>query len=130
MLDRDEGSEVPSVSRHVQVSPQYFDGEMLLGAALARQAGVADPMWDVFYFYPPDATWPVGGLPVPTAVIAQLAGVVAGSPGTLPAIPDQSKLPPEFRGKLAVIGAQQDFAAILRRVAQPFAARYRARTPE
>jgi hypothetical protein len=125
MLDRDEGSEVPAASRSVKVSPQFFDGEQRLGEALARSHGLTEPVWDAFYFYAPGAAWPPDAMPIAEASFAQVAGIVAGAPGTLPALPDQSRLPPELAGKAVVIGAQRDIEDIMRRVARPFAARHR-----
>jgi hypothetical protein len=124
MLDRDEGSEVPHASTNVRLSPQYFDGEKLVGIGLAQQLGWTTPVWDTFMFYPPGARWTDRGLPAPERAIAQQGGVVVGMLDTLPAVPDQSRLLPELRGKAVVVGEQSDFAALLRRVAEPFAARY------
>jgi hypothetical protein len=128
MLDRDEATEVPGVSRHVRASPQYFDGEKLVGDATARASGLSQTVWDAFLFYEPGAAWPAGAqMPAPELVIAQVGGIVAGTPGTLPALEDQSRLLPDLVGKLSVIGAQRDIEAILRRVAQPVAERHRTR---
>jgi hypothetical protein len=125
MLDADEGSEVPSASTNVRISPQYFDGEKRVANGLARAVGVDQPVWDAFYFYPPGATWTEQGLPMPELSIAQDNGVVVGSSGSLPALADQSRLPQELRGKAVVIGEQHDFELILKQVAEPFAARHR-----
>jgi hypothetical protein len=125
MLDVDEGSEVPSASTNVRVSPQYFDGEKRVADGLAHAIGVDQPVWDAFYFYPPGATWTEHGLPLPEVAIAQDNGVVVGSLDSLPALPDQSRLPLELRGKAVVIGEQKDFETILKQVAEPFAARHR-----
>jgi hypothetical protein len=126
MLDRDEGSEVPKVSRNIRISPQYFDGEKLVGDELAKTLGVTQTVWDAFLFYPPGARSSTdGGLPVPELLVAQVAGVVVGTPGTLPAVADQSRLAAELRGKAVVIGEQKDIEDILRRVASSFAARHR-----
>ena len=130
ILDADEGSEVPSASTNVRISPQYFDGEKRVGDGLARAIGVSQPVWDAFLFYPPGATWTDEGLPTPELAIAQDNGVVVGTPGSLPALPDQSRLGPELRGKAIVIGEQKDFESMLKQVAEPFVARHRAsRTP-
>lgn len=123
-IDRDEGGNVPAASKHVGVSPQYFDGEKLVGMGLAKVAGLQEPVWDAFFFYPPGARWTPDGLPPSAVAIAQVGGIVAGPPGTLPAAADQSKLPAELRGKLVVIGEQADFPTLLERVAKPFAAKY------
>ena len=125
MLDADEGSEVPSASTNIHLTPQYFDGQKRVGLALGRAAGSTQPLWDAYLFYPPDATWPDVGAPIPELAIAQLGGVVVGTPGTLPAKPDQSALLPELSGKAAVIGEQENFDVILRQVAEPFVAHHR-----
>ncbi len=123
MLDRDEGSEVPDVSRLLGVTPQYFDGEKRVGAAIARSFGLTEPVWDAFLFYPPGAIWGPE-IAAPEVAVAQVAGVVVGTPGTLPAVADQARLPPELAGKAAVIGAQPEIKQILRVVAAGFAARH------
>jgi hypothetical protein len=128
MLDADEGSEVPYASRNVGLSPQYFDGSMLVGNALSKTLGRTGPVWDTFMFFPPGAAWTDGGLPMPERLFAQDNGVVVAMLDTLPPDPDQSKLPRDLRGKGAVVGAQKDFEELLRRVADPFAAKYR-KTP-
>jgi len=125
MLDRDEASEVPHATTSVRLSPQYFDGEKLVGMGLANQLGWSTPVWDTFLFYPPGAVWTERGLPAPERAIAQQGGVVVGMLDTLPAAPDQSRLLPELRGKAVVVGQQSDFPSLLRSVAEPFAARYR-----
>jgi hypothetical protein len=127
MLDADESSVVPDASANVRVSPQYFDGEKRIGDQLARAFGTSEPVWDAFYFFGPGATWTPEGLPLPELAIAQEGGVVIGTPGSLPAVADQSRLAPQLRDKAVVIGEQVDFPAILARVARPFAARARAR---
>ncbi|MDB4963524.1 MAG: hypothetical protein JWP01_3523 [Myxococcales bacterium] len=125
MLDADEGSEVPSASKHAGLATQYFDGEKRLGHALATSLGLEQPLWDVFLFYPPGAMWTDAGAPVPEIVLAQGGGVIAVTPGVLPAADDQSKLLPELRGRLVVVApSQAEFAAFLSRVALPFAARH------
>ncbi|MDQ3364431.1 MAG: hypothetical protein M3680_03290 [Myxococcota bacterium] len=123
MLDRDEGSEVPAVSRTLRVTPQYFDGEKRVGAAIARSLSLTEPVWDAFLFYPPGATWGAEIAP-PELAVAQVAGVVVGTPGTLPAVADQARLPSELVGTAAVIGAQSDIKRILQVVASGFAARH------
>ena len=120
MLDADEGSEVPFVATNVAVSPQYFDGEKRLGAELAQAIGVADPLWDAFFFYPPNA--PLAGF---DSAIVQTNAVVVGTPNSLPAQPDQSKLPVELRGKAVVIGEQDNIEAILQQAAESFVSRHR-----
>lgn len=125
MLDPDEGGNVPSASKSANVSPQYFDGKKRVGDGLAKAYGLEQPVWDAFHFYAPGATWTETGLPLPTVAIAQDNGVVVGSPGSLPAAADQSKLLPELRGKAVVVGAQADFPALLGAVARPFASRHR-----
>jgi hypothetical protein len=127
ILDADEGVAVPTASANVQISPQYFDGAQRIGDQLARTFGASEPVWDAFYFFPPGATWTPEGLPVPAIAIAQEGGVVIGTPGTLPPLPDQSRIAPELRGKALVIGEQADFEAILMQVAESFTER--ARTP-
>lgn len=125
MLDRDEGASVPAASKHVGVSPQYFDGEKRVGDGLAKAFGLEAPVWDAFYFYAPGATWGATGLPAPAVAIAQDNGVVVGTPHALPPGPDQSKLPPYLKGKMIVVGEQKDFAALLEATARPFVAPYR-----
>ena len=121
MLDRDEGSEVPSASGNVAVSPQYFDGGKLVGDALARQLGIDQTVWDAYLFYPPGAVSTDQGLPAPTLALEQTVGVVVGLGDTLPGVPDQSRLPAELRGKAVVVGAQDRFEQLLDRVARRFA---------
>ena len=125
MLDRDEAESVPHASTNVRLSPQYFDGEKLVGTGLAQTFGWTTPVWDTFLFYPPGAVWTDHGLPAPERAIAQQGGVVVGMVDTLPATPDQSRLLPELRGKAVVVGEQRDFPDLLRSVAEPFAARHR-----
>lgn len=127
MLDADEGTEVPSASANVAVSPQYFDGGKLVGDGLAKAIGMSETWWDVYLFYPPGATWGERGLPVPEYGLAQMVGVVVGTPASLPPVPDQSKLPAELRGKAVVVGAQARFEELLERVATAFVAK--TRTP-
>lgn len=125
MLDRDEGASVPAASKHVGVSPQYFDGEKRVGDGLARAFGLDAPVWDSFFFYPPGAKWTATGLPMPPVAIAQDNGVVVGTPSALPPGPDQSKLPSYLSGKMIVVGEQKDFAALLEATAKAFLAAYR-----
>jgi hypothetical protein len=126
MLDRDEASEVPAASTSVGVSPQYFDGNMTIGYGLGRSAGLAkESVWDAFLWYPPGVTSEGGILPFPDFMIAQQGGVVVGTPGTLPATPDQSRLPRELRGKVHVIGEQKNFEALLQQAATAFLAKQR-----
>jgi hypothetical protein len=122
ILDRDEGSSVPSASTHIGVSPQYFDGEMKVGASLAKAFALDQPVWDSFFFYSPDAVFAADGLPMPALALAQEGGVVIGTTD-LPAQADQSRLPPALAGKAVVVGEQTDFEAILRRTAKAFAAK-------
>jgi len=126
ILDADEGSEVPHASANVRVSPQYFDGEKKIGDSLARAFGRTQPVWDSFFFYPPGAAWTDQGLPIPELAIAQEGGVVVGTTGSLAPLADQSRLVPELRGKAIVIGEMDHFEAILRQIAEPFAARHRS----
>src|SRR4051812_32731760 len=102
MLDADEGSEVSAVSTNVGVSPQYFDGAFKIGRGLGTNAGLHENVWDAFLFYAPGAVSNENGLPFPDRMIAQQGGVVVGSPGTLPALPDQSRAPRELHGKVVV----------------------------
>ncbi|HEU0031509.1 MAG TPA: hypothetical protein VFQ53_12810 [Kofleriaceae bacterium] len=126
MLDADEAGEVPYASASVRVSPQYFDGGKLVGDGLAKAIGSDETVWDAFLFYPPGARSTADGLPAPEAAIVQTNGVVVGTPNTLPALADQSKLPPALRGKLAVIGSQDRIEQILGDVARRFVQRTRA----
>ena len=120
MLDADEASEVPFVATNVGVSPQYFDGEKKLGSELAHAVGVDEPLWDAFFFYPPNAQ-----LPSFEVAIAQTNAVVVGTPNSLPATPDQSRLPAELRGKAVVIGEQDNIEGILQQVGASFVSRHR-----
>jgi hypothetical protein len=122
MLDRDEGSEVPSASGNVAVSPQYFDGDKRIGNELARQLGIDRTVWDAFLFYPPGAVSTEQGLPAPAVGLEQTNAVVVGLGNTLPAVPDQSRLPPELAGKAVVVGAQARLEALLDKVARAFVA--------
>lgn len=122
ILDRDEGSSVPSASTNIGVSPQFFDGEMRVGASLAKAFALEQPVWDSFFFYAPDAAFAADGLPMPTIALAQEGGVVIGTTG-LPPQADQSRLPAELAGKAVVVGEQVDFEAILRRTAKSFVER-------
>lgn len=127
MLDADEGSEVPSAATNIAVTPQYFDGQKRVGDQLAKVFGVSEPVWDAFFFYPPGAKWTDHGMPLPELAIAQEGGVVVGTPGSLPALADQSRLVPALRGKAVVIGEQENFEAILQQVAGAFVERHRKR---
>lgn len=120
MLDPDEGANVPKASKSVAVTPQFFDGQKRVGSGLATAYGLDEPVWDAFHFYAPGATWTATGLPLPTVAIAQVNGVVVGTPGSLPPAADQSKLLPALQGKAVVVGAQRDFATLLAGVARPF----------
>ena len=120
ILDRDEGSSVPTASTNIGVSPQYFDGEQRVGASLAKAFAQDQPVWDSFFFYAPGAVFERDGLPMPALALAQESGVVIGTPG-LPAQADQSGLPPKLAGKAVVLGDPADFEAILRRTANAFA---------
>lgn len=124
MLDAEEISEVPTVSRNVGVSPQYFDGSMKIGYGLGRDAGLHnESVWDAFLFYPPGVTSNANGLPFPKTMIAQQGGVVAATPGTLPPLPDQSRMPRELHGKVEVVGDQKHIEELLRQAADGFLAR-------
>ena len=120
MLDADEGSEVPAVSTNVGISPQYFDGAMTVGRGIGANGGLHETVWDAFLFYPPGAVSNERGLPFPDRMIAQQGGVVVGSPGTLPALPDQSRLPRELHGKVVVVGEQKNFESLLQLAATAF----------
>ena len=122
ILDRDEGSSVPSASTNIGVSPQFFDGEMRVGASLAKVFALEQPVWDSFFFYAPDAVFAEDGLPMPALALAQEGGVVIGTK-SLPAQADQSRLPPALAGKAIVVGEQVDFETILRRTAKAFVER-------
>ena len=128
MLDKDEGTEVPSASTNVGVTPQYFDGTKLLGDGLSRTSGISDTVWDVYMFYPAGTTWTTPDMPFPELAIAQQGGVVVGTNNSLPPVADQSRLLPELRGKLTVIGAQANFETLLQQVAETFAHGPAART--
>ncbi|HEY5938059.1 MAG TPA: hypothetical protein VIU61_25590 [Kofleriaceae bacterium] len=122
ILDRDEGSSVPSASTHIGVSPQFFDGEMRVGASLAKVFALEQPVWDSFFVYAPDAVFAADGLPMPALALAQEGGVVIGSNG-MPAQADQSRLPAALAGKAVVVGEQADFEAILRRTMKAYVER-------
>jgi len=124
MLDEDEGKEVPHASTNVRLSPQYFDGQMRLGTAVARALGLP-PVYDIYMFFGPEAEWTTTA-PVPEVVIGQLGGAIVATPGALPALADQSKLLPELDGRLVVVAASQGaaFPALLEQVSLAFAARH------
>jgi hypothetical protein len=124
MIDEDERSEVPSASRNVAVSPQYFDSKSVVARGLSRALDVNIPIWDTFYFYPPGAVWGEKGLPLPETALIQINSVVVGTPGTLPAIADQAMLPKQLKGKAVVVGDQDNFEALLWKVAEPFATKF------
>jgi hypothetical protein len=124
MLDADERTEVPSASRNVGVSPQYFDGEMQFGRVFAASIGLSRPVYDIYAFYGPDAEWTTTP-PKPAFVIGKLGGVVVATPGLLPALPDQSRLQRDLRGHLEVVAATQpEGDVMLERLALEFAAKY------
>ena len=121
MLDADEASEVPAVATNVAVSPQYFDGEKRLGSELAATIGFDEPLWDAFFFYPPNAQ-----LAKFDVAIMQEGGIVAGTPNSgVPPLPDQSRLVPALRDKVAIIGEQDNFEVILKQATDAFMARHR-----
>ena len=97
---------------------QYWDGAQLLGKHVARGLGAPDwTAWDIYLFYPPGARWGDAGPPAPAAALAQVAGVVVGAPGTLPAVGDQARLPEKLRGRAVIVGEQPDLPGLLARVA-------------
>jgi len=124
MLDHEELENVPEAAKLVHASPQYFDGEKLVGNAAARAGDSSRTVWDAYLFFPPDAAW-VDKMPEPEAALAQIGGIVAGTENTLPPIADQSELPAQLAGKLHVVGAQSDIVDLLRRTADAYAARHR-----
>src|SRR2546428_6185621 len=108
--------------------PQLWDGSQLLGKAIARSLGTPEwTAWDIYLFYAPDATWTEQGPPPPEAMLAQAFGSVVGSPGTLPAVGDQSGLPAKLRDRVVIVGEQAELAALLGRVANQFAPRHALR---
>src|SRR5205823_6666680 len=102
---------VDDAAKLVATAPQYWDGEKLLGLAIAQQYGFSKPAWDVYLWYPAGVTWPAK----PAKMIAQAGGVVIAAPGTLPPAADQSGLPSFLQGKAIVVGAQSDLEVLLAR---------------
>jgi hypothetical protein len=101
--------------------PQFWDGDQRLDREVARSLGAPRwTAWDIYLFYPPGAEWTDDGLPPPEAVLAQAGGVVVGSQGTLPAVPDQSQLPKRLQGRAIVVGEQADLEGLLATVADNF----------
>lgn len=125
MLDADERAEADDASRSLPGAVQFWDGDKLLGHEVARSLDAAPwTAWDIYLFYPPGAATTDRGLAPPEAALAQVGGVVVGMPGTLPALPDQSRLPPKLAGRAVVVGEQADLEALLARAATAFAARH------
>jgi hypothetical protein len=124
MLDADELPAAVEGSEIFRGTPatQFWDGEKKLGAEVARSLDAsAWKAWDVYLFYPPGAEWTDQGLPAPEGALAQAGGVVVGTKGTLPAVGDGSRVLPALRGRMDVVGEQEDLAALVARVAEPFA---------
>ncbi|MGE0869980.1 MAG: hypothetical protein AB7P03_15545 [Kofleriaceae bacterium] len=126
MLDSDERTAVPAATRNVGIATQYFDPDMVFGAAFAASIGLGRPVFDIYAFYAPGAGW-TDGPPRPEIAIGKLGGVVVATPGVLPALADQSKLLPQLRGHLEVVAATQpEFDALFDKLARQFAAKYPA----
>jgi hypothetical protein len=125
MLDGDELPEAQHASELFGGHTQYWDGNQKLGKAIAASLGApAWTAWDIYLYYPPGATWTGDAPPRPEAMLAQMAGVVVGSPGTLPST---GELPAKLRGRdLVVVGDQADLDALLGRVTTAFVARHPA----
>ena len=129
MLHDDERATADDASMKLNAPavPQYWDSSQLLGKEVARSLGVTDWVaWDIYLFYPPEAEW-TDHLPAPAAMLVQSNGVVAadkpGETGTGPAA-DQSRLPPNLKGKAEVVGDQTQFDTILGGLAANFGHRY------
>ena len=104
---------------------QLWDGAKRLGREVARSLGAPKwTAWDIYLFYPPGAEWTDAGLPPPEAALAQVADVVVGTKGTLPAAGDPARVPAEVRERVDVVGEQKDLDALLLRVADGFASRH------
>ena len=126
MLDSDE---LPNAQREAAAfvgRRQFWDGEQLLGREVARSVGAPDWIaWDIYLFYPPGVEWTDRGLPGPDAALAQAAGVVVGTKGTLPAIGDPSRLPRKLQGRADIVGEQKNLEALLATVTTTVMARYK-----
>ena len=100
---------------------QFWDGARELGREVSGGLGQPDrTAWDIYLFYPPEAEWTERGIPRPEAGLAQVAGVVVGLPGTLPARGDASTLPEWLRGRAVFVGEQDDLERLLARVAERY----------
>jgi hypothetical protein len=105
--------------------PQFWDGQQRLGKHVGRSIGAPDwTAWDVFLFYPPGVEWSAAGAPSPDAALAQVDGVVIATKGTLPALPDQSRLPKDMVDKAEVVGKPGNLKSLLAQVAEPLTKRY------
>lgn len=105
--------------------PQFWDGGQKLGKEVARSVGApAWTAWDIYLFYPPGAEWTDRGLPAPEAALAQAGGVVVGTPGSLPPVVDQSRVPGRLRDHAIVVGKQSNLEALLAKVAADVAKRH------
>ncbi len=128
MLDSDEREAADAISimfRDAAV-PQFWDGNQLLGKAVARSVGAPTWVaWDIYLFYRPDAEWTDAGLPVPAAALAQAGnekgGGVIAALGTLPARGDQSGVPESLEGRAVMAGSHAELPALLAQVARTFA---------
>ena len=120
MLDNDERPAADKERASFTGVPQFWDGAQLLGQQLGNQLapGYDWIAWDIYLFYAPGAA-----LDAPTAALAQAGGVVIATPGLLPALPDQSRLPRRFRGHAVVVGEQAYFGSLLQRAAASFIAK-------
>ena len=127
MLD---GDELPAAEKASEQftdvgAPQFWDSEQMLGKEVARSLGAPDwTAWDIYLFYPPGAEWTDQGLPPPEAALAQAGGVVVGEKGTLPPLPDQSRLPKRLHDRADVVGEQSNLDALLAKVAADFVNRH------
>ena len=127
MLDGDElpAAQKASAQFGDVRAPQFWDGEQKLGKEVARSLGAPEwTAWDIYLFYPPGAEWTDQGLPPPEAALAQAGGVVVGAKGTLPPLPDQSRLPKRLRDRADVVGEQSNLDALLAKVAADVAKRH------
>jgi hypothetical protein len=127
MLDGDELPGAAEASKRFSdlPIPQFWDGAQILGKEVGRSIGAPTrTAWDIYLFYSPGAEWTDQGLPAPEHVLAQVAGAVVGTKGTLRAVGDQSRLPEKMRARVDVVGEQSDLEELLARVAEPFAKRY------
>lgn len=132
MLDGDERDAAVQMTTTYsdKAIPQFWDADKLLGKEVSRSLGMGDaqPVWDIYLFYPPDAEWTDAGLPPPAKVIAQAMGMVIGGKGTLPPKGDQSMLPAWAQGRADVVGGTTELGSLLTAIVVPFVEQYKKRS--